>query len=136
MDMAIKGHHFSILASMLAALGAGVFYFGFPGWTPAEERHMMSSFAVMYVLLTYLFLQLVAHIFYGPALRSQMLVDLLSSLLPVIVILYVLVETSRGYLTISTFQLNAALLTAYAMTLDLLVDIGLVLWPRQAGQPR
>ncbi len=96
----------------------------------------MSSFAVMYVLLTYLFLQLVAHIFYGPALRSQMLVDLLSSLLPVIVILYVLVETSRGYLTISTFQLNAALLTAYAMTLDLLVDIGLVLWPRQAGQPR
>jgi hypothetical protein len=92
---------------------------------------MTSSFAVMYALLTYLFLQMVAHIFYGPTLRSQMLVDMLSSLLPVMIILYVLVEYYRGYLAVSAFQLNAALLTAYAMTLDLLVDIGLTLWPRR-----
>ena len=131
MKMPFKGHQFSIAASVLAALAIAALFFGAPGWTPAEERHMTSSFAVMYALLTYLFLQMVAHIFYGPTLRSQMLVDMLSSLLPVMIILYVLVEYYRGYLAVSAFQLNAALLTAYAMTLDLLVDIGLTLWPRR-----
>jgi hypothetical protein len=47
------------------------------------------------------------------------------------IILYVLVDYSRGNLAVSTFQLNAALLTIYAMTLDLLVDIGLMLWPQR-----
>jgi len=92
---------------------------------------MTSAFAVMYFLLTYLFLQMLAHIFYGPSLRSHMLIDMLSSLLPLMMVLYVLVEYSRGYLILSTFQLNAALLTAYAMTLDLVVDVGLTLWPRR-----
>lgn len=131
MKLPFKGHQFSIAASVLAAFAIAAFFFGAPGWAPVEDRHMTSSFAVMYLLLTYLFLQMLAHIFYGPALRSHMLIDMLSSLLPVMVILYVLVEYSRGYLVISTFQLNAALLTAYAMTLDLFVDIGLTLWPRR-----
>jgi type III secretory pathway component EscT len=126
-----KGHHFSIGASVTAAVAIAVFLFGAPGWMPTEERHLMSSFTLMYVLLTYLFLQMVAHIFYRPPSRRQMLVDMLSSLLPPVILLCVLVDYSRGNLAVSTFQLNAALLTIYAMTLDLIVDIGLMLWPRQ-----
>jgi hypothetical protein len=124
------GHHFSIGASVFAALAIGIFFFGAPGWMPTEQGHLTSSFTLMYVLLTYLFLQMVAHIFYRPTSRRQTLVDLLSSLLPVVILLYILVDYSRGNLAVSTFQLNAALLTIYAMTLDLLVDIGLMLWPR------
>jgi hypothetical protein len=130
-DMLFKGHHFSIGASVIAAVAIALGFFGAPGWTPTEGGDTAASFAVMYVLLTYLFLQMVAHIFYRPASRRQMLIDLLSSLLPVMIILYVLVDYSRGNLAVSTFQLNAALLTIYAMTLDLLVDIGLMLWPQR-----
>lgn len=126
-----KGHHFSIGASVIAALGIAVFFFGAPGWMPTEQGHLTSSFTLMYLLLTYLFLQMVAHIFYRPPTRRQIMVDMLSSLLPVVVLLYVLIDYSRGNLAVSTFQLNAAVLTIYAMTLDLLVDIGLMLWPRQ-----
>lgn len=126
-----KGHHFSIGASVTAAVAIAVFFFGAPGWMPTEQGHLTSSFTLMYVLLTYLFLQMVAHIFYRPPSRRHMLVDMLSSLLPVVILLYILVDYSRGNLAVSTFQLNAALLTIYAMTLDLLVDIGLMLWPRQ-----
>ncbi len=126
-----KGHHFSITASVIAAGAVAVFFFGAPGWAPPEQSQLSSSFALMYALLTYLFLQMVAHVFYRPASRRQMLIDMLSSLLPVVILLYVLADYSRGHLAVSTFQLNAALLTLYAMTLDLLVDIGLILWPRQ-----
>lgn len=126
-----KGHHFSIAASVIAAVVVAAFFFGAPGWAPTEDAQLPSSFAVMYALLTYLFLQMVAHVFYRPPTRRQMLIDMLSSLLPVVILLYILADYSRGNLTVSTFQLNAALLTLYAMTLDLLVDIGLILWPRQ-----
>ncbi len=118
-----KGHHFSIAASTIAAAVIAVFFFGAPGWAPTDDSQLSSSFALMYALLTYLFLQLVAHVFYRPPTRRQMLIDMLSSLLPVVILLYVLADFSRG--------LNAALLILYAMTLDLLVDIGLILWPRQ-----
>jgi hypothetical protein len=126
-----KGHHFSISASTIAAAVIAVFFFGAPGWAPTGDSQLTSSFALMYALLTYLFLQLVAHVFYRPPTRRQMLIDMLSSLLPVVILLYVLADFSRGNLAVSTFQLNAALLILYAMTLDLLVDIGLILWPRQ-----
>ncbi len=130
-EMLFKGHHFSIGASVIAAVAIAVFFFGAAGWMPTEEGYLTSSFTLMYALLTYLVLQMVSHIFYHPPSRRQMLVDMLSSLLPVVILLYVLVDYSRGNLAVSTFQLNAALLTIYAMTLDLLVDIGLMLWPRQ-----
>ena len=130
-DMLFKGHHFSIGASVIAAVAIAFGFFGAPGWTPTGGGDAAASFAVMYVLLTYLFLQMVAHVFYRPASRRQLLIDMLSSLLPVVLLLYVLADYSRGHLAVSTFQLNAALLTLYAMTLDLLVDIGLILWPRQ-----
>ena len=127
-----KGHHFSIAASVIAASVVAVFFFGAPGWAPTEQSQLSSSFALMYALLTYLFLQMVAHVFYRPASQRQMLIDMLSSLdLLVVLLLYVLADYSRGHLAVSMFQLNAALLTLYAMTLDLLVDIGLILWPRQ-----
>lgn len=126
-----KGHYFSIAASVLAAVLIGAMFFGGLAWPPADEQPILSSFTVMYVLLTYLFLQLVGHVFYRAASRSQMLVDMLSSLLPVITVLYVVLDYVRGDLILSTFQFNVALLTGYVMSLDLLIDIGLTLWPQR-----
>ena len=132
----IKGHHFSIVLSALAGVViCGLFFFAAERWSPLDQNQVMSAFAVLYVLLTYLVLQMVAHIFFGPASKKQMLVDMLSSLLPVAIILYVLAEYLRGDLILSLFQLHTALLTGYALILDLLVDVGLTLWPRRFGVP-
>lgn len=140
-----KGHQFSTAASVLAAAVIAVLFLGDPltpflgagwwtpsEWTLSEQQQIMSAFAVSYVLLSYLFLQIVAHIFCGPASPKQMLVDMLSSLPPLATVLYVLAEHARGDLALSAFQIHSALLTAYTMTLDLLVDIGLTLWPRRS----
>jgi hypothetical protein len=82
-----KGHHFSIAASVIAAVAVAMFFFGAPGWAPTEASQLSSSFALMYALLTYLFLQMVAHVFYRPPTRRQMLIDMLSSLLPMVILL-------------------------------------------------
>lgn len=129
----LKAHQFSIAASVLAALAIAAVFLGNRNWTPSEQERMISAFLVMYALLTYLVVQIVAHILYGPASRKQMLVDTLSSLLPVGTVLYILAEYARGDLALSGFQLHVALLIGYGMALDLLVDIGLMLWPQRTS---
>jgi hypothetical protein len=72
-----------------------------------------------------------AHIVFATGTRNQMLIDLLSSLLPVLVIAYVIAEHYRGDLAASTFRINTAWLTACAMVLDLVLDLSLAITPRR-----
>lgn len=122
-----KGHIISVAASAIAALAAALAFFGAPGWAPMMEQQMTMDFAVCWVLLTYLWVQLFSHIIFGTTSKNEMLVDMLSSIAPVLVISYVLAEYYRGDLQLSQFQANAAWLTAYAMLLDLVVDTGLAI---------
>jgi hypothetical protein len=127
----IKGHHISVAASLLAAVAIAVFFFGAPAWAPAADAQMLSDFGMMWALLTYLWLQTATHIVYGPATRNQMLIDMLSSIIPLLVVGYVIAEYYRGDLRASTFQINAAWLTAYAMLLDLVLDMSLAISQRR-----
>jgi hypothetical protein len=127
----INGYHISIAASALAAVAIAVFYFWIPAWAPASDAQMRSDFAVMWVLLTYLWVQTGIHIIYGPATRNQVLLDMLSSIIPLLVIGYVIAEYYKGDLRVSTFQINAAWLTAYAMLLDLVLDMSLAISQRR-----
>ena len=111
----------------MASIAIVVGFFGWGQWGPAPDQQMFSGFAASWVLLTYLWIQLSAHIVLAPATKNEMLVDMLSSVLPVILIFYVLAEYYRGDLQLSGFQINAAWLTAYAMLLDLVIDTGLAI---------
>ena len=123
----IKGHHVSIASSMLAAISITAFFFGTSAWAPVAEREMLSDFAVAWFLLTYLWVQMATHILSVPPTRRQMLGDMLSSMVPILVIVYVVAEYYKGDLQLSTFQINAAWLTAYAMLLDLVLDMALAI---------
>ena len=127
----IKSHHISIVASILAAVAIGFLFFWKPAWSPGADVQMPSDFAAMWILLTYLWVQMATHIIFAPATRNQMLIDVLSSIIPILVIIYVLAEYYRGDLAASTYQLNIAWLTAYAMFLDLVLDLGVALSPRR-----
>lgn len=123
----IKGHVVSVIASLIASMAIVLGFFGWAQWVPAPDQQMFSDFAASWVLLTYLWIQLSAHIVLAPATKNEMLVDMLSSVLPVILIFYVLAEYYRNDLQLSAFQINAAWLTAYAMLLDLVIDTGLAI---------
>ena len=58
----VKGHVVSVIASLIAAVAIAFGFFGFPQWTPAPDQQMFFDFAVSWVLLTYLWIQLSAHI--------------------------------------------------------------------------
>lgn len=123
----VRGHVISVIASVAAAFAIALAFFGAPQWAPASDQQMFSAFAVSWVLLTYLWIQLSAHIILAPATKNEMLFDMLSSIVPVVLVFYALAEYYRGDLQLSDFQINAAWLTAYAMLLDLVIDTGLAI---------
>jgi hypothetical protein len=130
----IKSHHISIIASISAAVAIGIFFYWKPAWSPAADAQMPYDFAVMWVLLTYMWVQMGTHILFAAATRNQMLLDTLSSILPTLVIAYVLAEYYRGDLAASAYQLNTAWLTAYAMFLDLVLDLSIAISMRRPVQ--
>jgi hypothetical protein len=123
----VRSYHISIIASVLAAVAIVVFFFGTPAWTPAAGAQMPYDFAVMWILLTYMWVQMVTHILFTASSRNQMLADTLSSFIPLLAIIYVLAEYYRGDLAASSYQLNTAWLTAYAMFLDLVLDMSVAI---------
>lgn len=128
-----KGHVISVAASVIAGIAIAAAFFGAPEWMPGSGNEMSSAFYVCWILLTYLWIQLSTHIVLGPATKNEMLIDMLSSILPVLVVLYAIAESVRGDLKLSSFQFDAACLVAYAMVLDLVVDTGLAIALRRQG---
>jgi hypothetical protein len=61
-----------------------------------------------------------------------MWLDALTSVVPLFVIVYVILQYYSGYLELSQFQARTAWVTAYTMLLDLVIDLGVsVLLSRQ-----
>ena len=68
----------------------------------------------------------------GAGIRHQIWIDALTSIIPLFLIFYVLLQHYSGYVVLSSFQAGAAWLTAYTLLLDLVVDLGVsVLLSRQ-----
>jgi hypothetical protein len=68
----------------------------------------------------------------GAGSKTQMWLDALTSIVPLFLIVYIIIQHYSGYLELSHFQAKTASVTAYAMLLDLVIDLGIsVLLSRQ-----
>lgn len=127
-----NGYKISILSSLTIAVLIGVFFIGMAGWTPSEAFQPTADFLVPWVLLTYVWIQMGSLIIVGAGTKNQMWIDALTSIVPLFVITYVLVQHHTGFVPISSFQIKTAWLTAYTMLLDVVIDLGVtVLLSRQ-----
>lgn len=127
-----SGFKVSVWASLLMGLAIGLFFIWQAGWAPPSTWGNRGEIAVTWVLVTYIWIQVGSLVLVGAGNRNQMWVDALTSMVPLFLIFYVLVQHFAGYVELSAFQVNAALLVAYTMLLDVVVDLGIsVLLSRQ-----
>jgi hypothetical protein len=127
-----SGYKISIASSLLIALVIGLFFIGAPGWSPPESWMVNADLAVMWILLTYIWVQMGSLILVGAGTKHQMWIDALTSIIPLFVIVYVILQHYTGYVILSSFQVRTAWVTAYTMLLDVVIDLGVtVLLSRQ-----
>jgi hypothetical protein len=126
------GHFISIVTSLLIAVVIGVFFFGLRGWSPPEAWQVQADFAVTWLLLTYIWVQMGSLILVGAGTKNQMWLDAFTSVVPLFLIFYVLIQHYTGFIELSHFQAKTASVTAYTMLLDFVIDLGVsVLLSRQ-----
>ena len=119
-----NGNKISIATSLLMAVAIGIFFIGMHGWTPPDNWQGHADFAVTWLLLTYIWVQMGSLILVGAGTKNQMWIDALSSIVPLFLIFYVLMQHYGGYVVLSSFQAKTAWVTAYTMLLDVVVDLG------------
>jgi hypothetical protein len=126
------GHFISIVSSLLIAVVIGLFFLGLRGWTPPEAWQVQADFAVTWLLLTYIWVQMGSLILVGAGTKNQMWLDAFTSVVPLFLIFYVLIQHYTGFIELSHFQAKTASVTAYTMLLDFVIDLGVsVLLSRQ-----
>jgi hypothetical protein len=116
------GHFISILSSLGIAAVIGVFFFALRGWSPPEAWQIQADFSVTWLLLTYIWVQMGSLILVGSGTKNQMWLDAFTSVMPLFLIFYVLIQHYSGYIELSHFQAKTASVTAYTMLLDFVVD--------------
>ena len=127
-----KGYKISIFSSLLMAVAIGLFFLAMAGWGPPESWQELADFTVTWILLTYIWIQMGSLILVGAGTKNQMWLDALTSIIPLFVVLYVILQHLSGYVVLSPFQAKTAWVTAYTMLLDVVVDLGVsVLLSRQ-----
>ena len=126
------GYMVSVAASLVMAVAVGVFFMGAAGWSPPSNWNGGGEIAVSWILLSYIWIQMGSLVLTGAGTRHQMWIDALTSIIPLFLIFYVLLQHYSGYVVLSSFQAGTAWLTAYTLLLDLVVDLGVsVLLSRQ-----
>jgi hypothetical protein len=127
-----NGYKISIGSSLLVTIAIGLFFIAGAGWSPPESWQGQADFAVTWLLLTYIWVQMGSLILVGAGTKNQMWVDALTSIIPLFVIIYVILQHHTGYVILSSFQIKTAWVTAYTMLLDVVIDLGVtVLLSRQ-----
>ena len=119
-----SGYQVSIVASLLMAVVIGVFFIAMAGWAPSDSWQEFADFSVTWILLTYIWVQMGSLLLVGTGTKNQMWLDAMTSIVPLFVIAYVIVQHHAGYVVLSSFQANTAWVTGYTMLLDLVVDLG------------
>ncbi|MFZ4808541.1 MAG: hypothetical protein ACOYLQ_14895 [Hyphomicrobiaceae bacterium] len=119
-----SGYMVSIASSLLMGVLIAAFFVALAGWSPPAAWQTFSDFAVTWILLTYIWVQLGSLILVGAGTKNQMWVDALTSIVPLFVICYVIIQHHAGYVILSPFQARTAWVTAYTMLLDVIVDSG------------
>jgi hypothetical protein len=127
-----RGYQVSILSSLFMAIIIGAFFIAMAGWSPRQDWQELADFSVTWILLTYIWVQMGSLILVGAGTKNQMWLDALTSIVPLFLILYVILQHYSGYVILSPFQSKAAWVTAYTMLLDVVIDLGVsVLLSRQ-----
>jgi hypothetical protein len=127
-----NGYAISIVSSLLMAVAIGLFFIAGAGWSPPESRQGQFDFGVTWLLLTYIWIQMGSLILVGAGTKNQMWIDALTSIVPLFLIVYVVLQHYTGFVVLSSFQAKTAWVTAYTMLLDVVVDLGVtVLLSRQ-----
>lgn len=119
-----RGFAISVSTSILMAIAILVFFAGMKGWTPPAEWERFADFSVTWLLLTYVWVQLGSLILVGAGTKNQMWMDALTSMIPLFLIFYVIMQHTLKYEVLSTFQALTAWAIAYTMLLDVVVDLG------------
>lgn len=122
-----NGYGISTTSSLLMALAIGSFFIGAKGWSPPPSWALDADIAAAWILLTYIWVQMGSLVLAGSGTKHQMWVDALTSIIPMFVISYVIIQHYTGYFTLSPFQVRTAWITAYTMLLDLVVDLGVTI---------
>jgi hypothetical protein len=126
------GYQVSIFSSLFVSACIGVFFIAMAGWGPSQDWQELADFSVTWILLTYIWVQMGSLILVGAGTKNQMWLDALTSIVPLFLILYVVVQHHTGYMVLSSFQAKTAWATAYTMLLDVVIDLGVtVLLSRQ-----
>jgi hypothetical protein len=127
-----NGYKISIASSLLIALAIGLFLIWGAGWEPEESAQGNFDIAVTWILLTYIWIQMGSLILVGAGTKNQMWLDALTSIVPLFVIVYVILQHYTGFVPLSSFQVRTAWVIAYTMLLDVVIDLGVtVLLSRQ-----
>jgi hypothetical protein len=117
------GRQLSMAMSILTAVGVWYFFMQMRGWTPPEGQEADYSTYVHWFLLGYLAIQLIILI---PASTEGSpffaWLDTFTSLLPLLVVLYVLMLHWSNLERLPIEQLRYAKSTLGVMTLDFIVD--------------
>jgi len=122
-----KGYAISIASSLSMALAIGIFFIYAAGWEPPDTWQPHADFAVTWILLTYIWIQMGSLIIVGAGTKNQMWIDALTSIVPLFLIFYVILQHLTGYVVLSPFQARTAWVTAYTMLLDVVVDLGVTI---------
>lgn len=129
-------YRISIISSLIMTGCIGVFFIGVAGWSPRVFYIELGDLIVTCILLTYIWVQMGSLILVGARTKNQMWLDALTSMLPLFVILYVVLQHHSGYVVLSSFQARTAWLTVYTVLLDVVIDLGVtVLLSRQVVEP-
>jgi hypothetical protein len=127
-----SGYKISVWSSLLAAVAIALFFIAGAGWSPADMWQGEAAFGVTWLMLSYIWLQMGSLVVAGAGTKNQMWVDALTSIVPLFLIAYVLLQHYGDFIVISPFQVRAAWITAYTMLLDVVIDLGVtVLLSRQ-----
>jgi hypothetical protein len=126
------GYQISIFSSLFMAASIAVFFIAMAGWSPPGAWQEPADFSVTWILLTYIWVQMGSLILVGAGTKNQMWLDALTSMVPLFLALYVVLQHHSGYVVLSSFQAKTAWATAYTMLLDVVIDLGVtVLLSRQ-----
>ena len=110
----------SIFLAVALAGGAAFFFWGMQGWEPTGN---WGPYALAWLVLGYLAIQLVALLSSAMDTRRVGILDSVTSLLPVIVGSVVMLDAFRGTSHLSNFQTNALLLMVGTAALDFIVTL-------------